>query len=372
MSGAHAFLPPSAADAWVVCALWASMNEAYPKPDSEASLSGSAAHWSMAQELGLQETVHGQVTDDGYVLTQELIDNARVFVRDVRQRLHDQHAYVEVRMPPGTIHPRNWGTPDTYAFIELPGGRYLLVLWDFKNGHGFVPVIRNWQLTNYVRLILDRHGFADEVVDVEFRIVQPNNYDASGPIRVWNTTAVELRAAWQELRGAAARACGPNPLATVNPQCIHCPGRLHCSTLTRVSSHIVDVTMEPTPFNLPAERLGHELRQLRAAQAVLDARVSGLEDEARALWERGERGFGFVIERTLGARKWKAESPAVIELGKLYNLDLAKVSSLTPAQAIKAGIPEPIVKRYSERTGGTPKLVPFDQSQAHSAFFKGK
>src|SRR5690606_31107399 len=109
---------------------------------------------------------------------------------------HDTaRAHVEERLAATSFLPENWGTPDVWHFTpDRSGG--LLLIWDFKYGHRFVDAFENFQLIDYVKLILERPEFADMArrsINVVMTVVQPRNYHPLGPMRRWEETAAGLQ-----------------------------------------------------------------------------------------------------------------------------------------------------------------------------------
>lgn len=372
---AHASLPPSGADAWVHCALWPTMNALYPKPDTPATLEGEAIHHvhyvGVTQGIATARALLGTTAPNGVVIDADIVRAAAMSITAIIEAANGAQIASEYRLPPGSIHADNWGTPDNFFWANP----YHLHVWDVKGGRGFVDVVRSWQIMNYVRLILDMYGIdgaREQETTVTMGIVQPNNYDGLGHVRTWAVPASSLRAYWNQLQMAAERATSQVRKAVTGAYCLHCPGRGHCGALRDSSFNVVQVTREVTPFNLPPEIAGKELGELKLAAVMLEARIKGLEDEVTVHYEKGNRSTGYVLEQTTGNASWTAEVAAVEQLGKAFGLDLMKPrAAITPTQAIAAGIPKEIVKGLSTRRRGDAKLVKVEASFAHRAFTKG-
>ena len=70
---------PSGAGQWIVCHGAPKLEAIYPEDrDSEAAREGTAAHWARAEVLNGRAVAVGQVTDDGFVLTEAMVEAARV------------------------------------------------------------------------------------------------------------------------------------------------------------------------------------------------------------------------------------------------------------------------------------------------------
>lgn len=378
MSGGHAFLPPSGAAAWVACPAWPSMTARYPQDDTPESMEGTAAHWVFEQTFAGQQTAFGQVAPNGIVLTEEMLDGGDVYVETIDQDLArcglDRSVlHVEQRVAMPEIHALNSGTPDTWFYAP---SAHTLYEYDYKFGHDFVDAFQNWQLVDYEAGIIDvlAHMWGqppaefDQHLWVEFVVVQPRNYDRAGPVRRWRVKACDLRAMHNRLRSAAERAVVPEPVAQPGDQCEHCPGRHACNALQREGYRAAAKAGSSVPVELPPAALATELRMLRSAQVMLKARVTGLEEETFARVRRGESVPGFGMEPTFGREGWSQPAGAVIAMGQMLGKDISKPGVLTPKQAIKAGMPEALVKSMTTQESKGLKLVEVDSTAAAKVF----
>ncbi len=378
MSGLHAFLPPSGAEAWQACAFWPTMNSRFPQDDTEDSLNGGAAHWVFEEEFRGQQTAIGQVAPNGVTLTLEMLEGADLYVetidRDLAQSgLNRGYLNIERLLAIPSIHEANWGTPDTWYFDQA---RMLLRVYDYKFGHLFVDAFRNWQCVNYVAGIVDliaahlgmQPAELDQILKVEIVVVQPRNYDGGNPVRRWPCMASDLRGMHNQLQAAAARAVRPDAAATPGPQCDYCPGRHACTALQREGYRAKHLSLQSVPVELDAATLAYELRMLTDAEDLLKARKEGLREQAFARLKRGERIPGYCLEPTYGRQDWNIPPEEVIAMGQLVGLKLAKPKTLTPKQAIDAGMSEELVAMYSGAPGRGLSLKRDDGTAAAKAF----
>lgn len=357
------------------------MNRLYGGGDTEATIEGTAAHSVLATLAA--NSLPGDyvlVGDNPVDVTDEMIEGAELFLADVREavgsewvdtRIADpegrtkrsRYLYVESRCLP-KLHDECWGTPD--AWLRTADGR--VVLWDYKFGHKRVDAEGNWQALAYLASVMDGVPGPCEV-----RIVQPRNYEPGAPVRVWRPTEQELLDGWAELKAAAHEAMQPDRTATVGvDQCEHCPGRHACIPLQEAAMALVDLASRPATTNELADyQAGRELVWISQAVALLEARRSGLEAQVMAAYRRGDRSTGWVVQTTRGRRVWDASEEAVKGLGMMLGVEVTKPPKLvTPAQAIKAGIPEAMVMPLTKQQAGSEKLVQETNSTARRAFFK--
>lgn len=364
-------VPAWGAASWVACPYWPTALQHSKDEETPDRILGKCAHWVASRLLNGEAIALGQPIP-GYIgqeVTQEMMTAARVFVDDVASTMRGQPIYVEQPLtmidrlaPVGTVKPDvfGWVTDDQVNVYE------------FKMGREFVQAFSNWQMLLYARAILDVwnvDGWREQGITVCFRVVQPRNYDREGPVREWKIKASELRALWNILGNAAEEATNPNPVArTGTTQCKRCPGRARCSTFQRhayaEASHVGD----GMPFDLDGNALGLELRALEDARAILDARITGLEQEAAAKISKGETVTGYAMESGLSRQYWTIPDHAVSTLGALYGVKTTVEKPITPTQATEAGLPVEFVNQYSTRSRTEEKLIRVENSKVRKAF----
>lgn len=385
MSG-HAPLPPSGAASWVECAQWPAMNKLYGGEDTPATVEGTAAHIVLAELIAGRDPGPQVLAGDTPVeVTDEMLEGAELFIRDVRAavgtewvdtRIADpadrqkRSRYLYIESPTAAVlHPHLWGTPDAWLRTAPESGG-VVYLWDYKFGHRRVDAVGNWQALAYLASIMDGKPGPCEV-----RIVQPRNYEPSGPVRVWRPTEAELTEGWEALRRAAkATAASGNRQAKVGPQCDYCPGRHACIPLQESAYKLMELAAQPAAVGELADyQAGRELGWVTQAAKLLEARRSGLEAQVMAAYRRGDRSTGWVLQRTAGRRVWSCPVEAVKGLGLMAGIDVMQAPKpLTPLQAIKAGLPEEIVTPLTTQQPGSEKLIREDKSTARRAFFEEK
>ncbi len=371
---AHAFLPPSSADIWRVCAMWPTMNRLYPETgEKPEAREGTAAHWVFKQFLRKLPVTLGAFAENGVPVTQEMIEGADLYCETVAaayasiRSVSDYVVESQVDMP--RVHAANWGTPDTWIFGHDPTtGRCKLIVLDYKFGHGFVPVFENWQLIDYAIGILTELEITTGMVDIEFIVVQPRNYHRSGPVRRWAVSmTADLQGYVDVLRDAALAAHAPYPVATVNPGCEHCPGRHACQVLQQAGYAAADRSKDSTPLEMTQAARGLELKMLERAHALLEARISGLSEQVEHDVTTGGGNPHYHMVSTVGRVAWTKPPAEVIALGQMCGADLSKPDVITPTQAKKL-IDPALVDLYSERGAGGRKLEQLNTADTRQIF----
>jgi hypothetical protein len=353
----------------------AARDEGEVELDTDESREGEAAHYVAASLLehrehenfgGAREGWLNQAVPNGVIVTEEMIEAATLYAEHVIARTSQPQ--IEQRLQISAIHELCFGTPDCWGW-ESTG--LTLHVWDFKYGHLFVDAWENWQCITYVAGILAMYPqIDDQAVKVEIHVIQPRNYDASGPIRTWSVRASDLRAHFNVLRDAAVKALVPGAATKATPAgCRDCAARHRCATLQRATMEAVHVAGQATPLKLSAQALGRELREIERAAAILEARKTGLLQQGLDRAKRGENVPFWEITESRPREAWTKPVDEVLTMGELFDKDLRKPAQpITPAQARKLGIDESVITAYSHRPRGELRLTPIDTSKAKKVF----
>lgn len=363
----HSVVPPSSSARRVQCPASTALEALYPEDeDSPEAAEGVAAHWAMAEQLGGRLIDVGQIAPNGVVLDLEMCQAADLVSDYVTKllapfKLKPSDGHIEQRVDIPRVHPASWGTPDYWT--RLPTGAYFIL--DFKYGHRFVPEFENMQLVEYLAGIVDDLPQAPVIAVV----AQPRSYSSRGAIREWRTDTVALRPYINLASNAAHEALGPNPRARVGPECRDCRARHACPALQGAAYDAMDEAKTVVPLVLPPAGLSLELRLARRAQALLEARISGLEEQARAEIKRGVLVPGWRVQHGAGRERWKVPAAEVIAVGTMMGLDIAKPAEpITPNQAREKGLDPTVVAALSTRPPGGATLVEDDGSETRRIF----
>lgn len=339
----HAFLAPSAASCWVECPGSAAMSAMIPETKSEAASAGDAAHW-LCQML-LEDCVNGeyanlniqqylgQTDPAGTIITPDMGEAAAMYVEEIAFTMDSvgwDKLFIESHVST-PIHEECHGTPDAY-FYEV--GIDTMHIWDFKYGHGDVAAFENWQLICYYAGAMESYGFTDPTaLRVDFCIVQPRCFTASGPVKKWSVAASELGGALSRLREAAAEAVKPTAPVVSGNQCRYCPARHMCKSARESALDAISYQNTMAPEPLSDDGLAYEMSTLQNAIKALKHRESALHDEASARIATGRKIPNFSRVSTVGNRKFNAD-PAVLAMIAPAGVVLLKdPEAVSPAEA---------------------------------------
>lgn len=357
---AHARIAPSALALTVPCPGSLKLQESYPSQETDHTREGTAAHhvalhWQQGEALPV-----GHVCPNGVTVDADMRAGAAMWARTV-----GPGGYVEqaVRIP--RVHAECWGTPD---FFRHDAGAELLTVAEYKYGYRYVDVWRNPQLLAYAAGIIDGLELSDIGLTVLFIVVQPRSYHRAGPVRTWKVPAVSLRPHINRINHAAHVAVGGEPYTATGDHCIDCRARHVCERLKAVTASLIDYAGSPDTVQLPPDALSRELALVQTAIERLEARESGLAEQAFALLRAGQRLPLHRAEQTTGRLGWTIPPAEVAALGDVLDVQLRKpLDVLTPTQA-KALIPEPLVDANARRKPGTLKLVRDDLTESERIF----
>lgn len=378
MTGSHAFLAPSSAFRWGPgrCPGSAGMESHYPdEEESEDAIEGTAAHWVASEALYGRAVPIDAVQPGAFLPTdQDMIDCAGDYVRDVRDTLAaagpDAVLAIETKITGyAGIHALNYGTPDATI---INGRTRKLHVWDYKYGRRYVDIFENWQLLDYAALTLfeyhvPRHEWP--LWSISLTVFQPRNFHPSGPMREWFIDGSQLSRYANMLTEAALLAAALDAPLKTGEHCRDCAARRACPALQRAAMSAVDFAFEALPVNMPADALGLELAILSQAALRLKARITGLEEQAKALLKSGATVPHWRTDYSYGRERWAAPVEEVILLGDALGVDLRKPPAvLTPKQAEKAGVDRAVIEVYSEAPRGAMALLPFEQSDISKRF----
>lgn len=350
---AHAPLPPSGAASWMQCPKWPFMQRPEEDRDTSAAEEGTLAHEVLANILRT-----GEILPVGDDQMRELCSEG---AERILEMAGSAMVMSETRLKMPRIHADCWGTCDVF-WCDLATETLHVV--DFKYGKGFVDAFRNRQLLAYAEGAREYSQWRPRKLSLT--IYQPRNYDRSGPWRTWEISTEEHDTLVQQLH-MAAKLVSPNASARTGTACTYCTGRAGCDVLQRAGGFIADMAGEAT--GLDPEYLGPELAQLKHAEALLKARITGLEEVAKVRLRSGGRVEGWSLEQGYGREKWTVPPEEVFAYGDAMDLDLRKApDAITPAQARKKGLDSSVTDLLATKPAGEIKLVPVSEHKAARAF----
>ena len=384
----HSVLPPSSADMWVCCDGWVTMAQSFPETDdTEAARLGTAAHEVAAKYIdsysrsGAYSPKIGEITSNGVTIDAEMLDACELYADDVRAVMLSTHIFgvpwlgLEKALTMPDIHGLSFGTTDCFIYDYK---NKTLYLWDFKFGFDPVEVFENWQLVNYSAgviqwLRMNTPFITESHLDMKivFRVAQPRAFHRDGPIREWVTTLGDLmmrHGQYDQLREAAAANLDGNGKTQSGPHCKHCPARHGCQSAISAGVKLFEVASQALPLDISDHALATQLTIVKRAVKQLESIEKALEQQVEHIVRSGKTVPGYRVENKQGRLTWSVPADEVHALGDMMGINLKKLDSVTPRQALKLGIDEAVIMAYSQKTSSGVEVVPDSGSKARHIF----
>ena len=334
----------------MACALAGRMCGLYSSryPSSEAAAEGTAAHEAAANIVeGLPVP---EFASNGVAITDEMHAAGHA----LRERFGEARVHVETRL---SMQFGEYTVEGTADYFRHEGERRIT---DLKFGFRHVPADAE-QLKVYACAPEFDGG------DVVLEVYQPRDYASGQPWREFTFTQSERKFFKLRVAGQLERIHGAAPGATAGAHCVDCPGAAFCPELRDQSLAAVQRSHPATTEPLPPEALGLELALAKRALELAKARESGLEQEVQHVAATGGAVPGWTVERGSGREFW-TNPDAARDLAAAFAVTIDKPALITPNQAIAAGLPAELVRIYTDRKPGEPKVVPSAKSKTLNAF----
>ena len=317
---------------------------------------GAGEHWPVGRKV--------KVGSYNFEIDDDMVDGAVIYSDEAQPGGRFEES---VAIP--DVHPECSGTPDYWRAIVETFLKLLKVI-DYKYGHRYVEVFEHYQLIAYTAGVA---RFLNLPADfpVMLVIVQPRNY-THGPVREWKTTVGEImRICHEVIYPKVVLALGPNPPTATGRHCLDCAARHACKTLQMETASIVDFSATAEVHEMPTAAVGQELRILKEAIKRLEARYTGLYEQASNMARSGQLVNFWQLQPGQGRLDWMDNTNVdqVGTIGDLMGVQLRKpVKLITPRQAIKAGIDESVIMKYADRPPGAMRLVQDDTTRTRKIF----
>lgn len=348
-----------------------------PLPESEESIEGTAWHMVAAAHLSGNPWPVGAHFESGgrrWEVTPDMWAGAMAWAKCMGGAVG--HMRVEDPVRATRIHDTEcWGTPDGWQLLRdgLPwsGGLPVLRVGDYKAGHRYVEVFEHQQLIGYGVGVLERLELPDTDIWFEFIVCQPRSFHRRGPVRVWRVKASDLRPIVNRLHAKAAAALAPDPTARTGPHCMDCTASHVCETLLYNVNHVIEYAGKMQSAALTPQAMGLELRMLREAMKLLEAREIAVAASVESVIRAGAPVPGWKMEAGRSAFKWNPDTtPEDLGVfGDLLGMELRKpLATITPTQAIDAGMDEATTLQFATRLPGAMKLKLDNAADARRVF----
>lgn len=357
----HAILPCSASDEWGNCGGWLALNAGLEVEETDEMRWGTECHEYSEKWLGgcLKADRRPPPTDDV-----EMLETARMYVEhcDSLMVLHSVfNPLIECKVDPG-INPNVWGTGD-FAFYSPNKKR--VVVRDFKTGRKLVEPDSD-QLKLYAMGVMEHYELQDTDVYVDLGVVQPRGYHKNGPIRSKIIPAIELRADRTRLMAKAEENISGVGKLQSGEHCLNCNARFRCPAAQEYSQSIATAPVINEPS---AAELGVLITHIEKSIKFLEKMKSSYSGVLEGKINDNEQVPGWALVPTYArSEKWTKPLEEIKTLGSLFGKKLTKEELITPAQAVKLGIPREVINYYCTKNKTGVKLSRTDPSEIANIF----
>lgn len=357
---------PSAADRWVNCPASVDAEAQFPEgPESEAARWGTACH-ELAYFSGLAgdpcEFI-GKPAENGVLFTDEMAKIVLQYQDEINS-WPNVGGYLLERTVRSDEFPDWGGTADGVASAHSESGETLYVA-DLKTGWGVVEPFENWQLLCYACLITEQFKLSPS--QIIFVIIQPRPAHHLGRVRRWEIDADQLAGYRREI--VEAMQCKTKHFNS-GPHCTYCAAVRSCEANRQAGFRSLDVSTIDGLRKLEAHELSGEYKLLMAAQKRIETRLKGLKVEVEERAVGGEQIPGLYLIPAKGDTRWASGGAETIEA--LTGAKLRKEAFITPLQAKKAGVPAPLIDKFSETPSNGFKIVEGDVAEKAKEILNGK
>lgn len=357
---------PSTAERWGPdrCPGSVLMESRYPETEeTPEAAEGTAAHW-VATEL-LQGRSHpiGQAAPNGWVIDADMIEGAQLLLDVASAEIKSltwpaEQVVIERRFgAPTLIHPENLGQPDCVILARMA---HRAVAIEYKYGHGYVEEWRNPQLINQFAVVFETYGVTLQECkgwEICGTIVQPRFFRGDR-VRRWECLGHELWAEIERLKDAAHAANAPDAPTHAGDYCRHCAAAHDCDAYQRSAAIAMDIAGHSNPLNMTGLQAGAELRQLEIACKRIEGRYTALAAVVEAKMRDGESVPFWSMKAGQSNLKWVVPSSDAITIADALGVDIRKpMDTMTPTQAIAAGLPKTVVDNIAKRPPVANKLT---------------
>lgn len=375
---AHAYLSPSAAHRWMVCAASAALESQVPDQASVYADEGTAAHTLAADCLlggGDAASRLGQVIVAGehsFTVDKDMAAHVQSYIDFIRALAEGKTLLVERRVGIGHITGEQDATGTADAIIIDASAKNLTVV-DLKYGRGVeVSPVDNEQMQHYALGALEDYSILADFESVTMLVHQPRINGASEP---WSVSTEELLLFADHASDRADHAMAVlkdvldgTPVSEIDldhyrpgeKQCRFCDGKAICPALRAEVIELVGETATAAEFaSLAIAKVGLETGENYLSVAM--SKVGMVEDWCKAIRAEVERRLlagrtvdGFkLVEGRRGNRQWTDETEAEALL-KSFRL---KADEIYDRKLIGVASAEKLLKQTPKRWAKVEKII---------------
>jgi hypothetical protein len=322
----------SHANQWIPCPGSYRIQQTHPRPIYAATINGIQEH----------EEARAGVVEGKPIVTPQVQDYVD-FIMDGNPR----RRIIEEKLPLTTDElTLNVKADCVNIFHER------IDVWDYKAGFTPVTAKSNWQLLAAAMATLDNIPEAAADVPINLYIFQPR---LSSKPDLWTVDAEDLRSHRVILFNAAKNALSDNPTTASGYWCHNCGGLAFCHTAKLAEQRALGFAGYLLDAERTPELIGEDLTVLKAAKSYLDKMIIALEARVSSEIKRGRAIPGWELETSRSRIVWEEgrDLGPLSALADQMGVSMWKKDPITPKQLIDAGLPEAVVKLFTQTKPGS-------------------
>lgn len=313
------------------------------QPDDTVRNEGIAAHWLIEQvfkrRVGTDELI-GKAAPNGVFITGDMVEH-------VTPTLDLWRGEGEVEVITSYGDGQHYQVNGRADHISYDTKTVTLYVDDFKYGWSPIEPEKNWTLLSHAFGWL----FANPLVktalqQVVLRISQPRPHHFAGKIREVTYTIDQVWSFWSALE---AMLKAPSDALNTGKHCYKCPALATCPAAQKAGMNAIEISEMAYVADMDDGSLAFLLQQTERAIKVLTNNNKAYSEMALHRIKAGRVIPGYIAEKDLTNKNWKKGID--VETARLLtgkNLG-KKQEMITPAQAVKAGVPQDVVDLLCER-----------------------
>lgn len=352
-------IPASALNRVIECngsiAMVQSVEQPLDREQTDDQREGDAAHHVALMVLTGQISDPLEMVDrkvpNGVYITPDMAEHIDPFVQEM---LDDIRAGRAVKVEQNldfdiSAETRIPCRPDATSYDPITG---TLKIPDLKYGYRIVEP-ENWTLIAYAMTWIINNQIVP--LHIELVIHQPRPHHEDGKRRSVTMGYSDLLVKYQHMQARLAQLT--NELHT-GDHCYMCPALVPCRAARNAMFNGIDMSSTVFHDQYTTEDLGNELLIAERAEKMLKDRIAAMRELMMyRIGERSEISQEWTVDHDqFGHKKFlPTVNPELIKI--MTGIDIRKDAMLTPAQAIKKGVPESIIDTFTTRPRLAAKLV---------------
>lgn len=326
--------------------------------DDTAAKEGDAVHWYLKEvasgRFGAEELIDRKAPN-GFYIDISMAENASAYLEETK----DGQAEVET-----SYGGEGWQVNGRADKTIYNAETRTLRVPDFKYGWSIVEPDHNWTLISHAIGWCIRNP--DKPVDtIVLEIYQPRPHHALGRIRRWKFNYQTLSGFYAQINATLSN---PSDVLNTGKHCYKCPALATCPAARAAQMNGIEASEKAFVDNLDNDNLSFQLDHLARAMEMLKHLHDAYSELATHKLREGQIIHNYSLEKGKTMYKWPEHMTAEI-LKVITGLDLTKKDLVSPAQAIKLGVPKAVVETLRTREETATKLVRVDANAKAAKMF---